>query len=320
MVKKHKIALFYIAFIVLIAFLAPFIATENGIIPFSPTSVDIANGNFSNPSSIHLLGTDLVGRDVLSMFLHGSKNSVLVGIFTTLIATFLGLLFGFVSGYWGNNNIKINIYQLLVLILGVVYFTLLFSYTNHLFSYILCLGWLFILFFLKKLKSSIYLPLDSIIQFIMQIISATPKLFLIIILSFLFTPSIQFLVICLGIILSTQIAFITRAEIIKTKNLDYILVAESLGINEISVFKNHILPNIFPTVSVIIINVAIVAIIAESGFSYLGIGIAPDEMSWGKLLAESRNNMYAWWIWVPPFIALLGLLLSLNSLIVKKYK
>lgn len=313
-----KIAIIYTLGIILIALIAPFLAKEGGIIPYSQYTIDIENSGFQSPSSKHYLGTDLVGRDVLAMYLHGSIHSVKVGFFSTLLALLIGLLIGFLSGYFGNKSVKSNYYQITFFTLGIIYFTLVLSYYGSFILFGIALGWLLIILLLGRLKNTIYLPLDTISQLLMQLLSSTPKLFVILFLSFLFTPSVMFLIICLGIILSVQIAFITRSEIIKIKTNEFVIAAESLGIGSFGVFKNHILPNILPNISVVIINVAIVAIVAEAGFSYLGIGISAEDVSWGKMLSEARNNLYAWWIWIPPFVSLVGLLASLNSFINKK--
>ncbi len=53
------------------------------------------------PSAAHLMGTDDLGRDILSQFLYGGRTSFLVGIVAATISTVLGVLLGAISGYWG---------------------------------------------------------------------------------------------------------------------------------------------------------------------------------------------------------------------------
>ena len=76
----------------LLALLAPVIA------PYDPEAIV---GSFSAaPSSENLLGTDQIGRDVLSRLLYGMRVSILVGIVTTLISTVIGVILGLIAGYF----------------------------------------------------------------------------------------------------------------------------------------------------------------------------------------------------------------------------
>jgi peptide/nickel transport system permease protein len=95
--KKNKLALFAFAVIIvmiIIAIFAPFIA------PYAPETIDLKNMN-KGPMEGHLLGTDSLGRDILSRIIYGSRVSLLVGIITECIAVPLGVVLGAVSGYYG---------------------------------------------------------------------------------------------------------------------------------------------------------------------------------------------------------------------------
>lgn len=93
---RHKLAvvsLFVLVIIVGAALLAPVIA------PYSPTKV---SGGFSQPPSReHWLGTDQIGRDMLSRILYATRISLLVGLMATLISTLIGVALGLISGYFG---------------------------------------------------------------------------------------------------------------------------------------------------------------------------------------------------------------------------
>lgn len=94
--KKHKpglISLYVLIFITLLVLLAPVIS------PYPPDKTVAA---FNQPPSFsHLLGTDQIGRDLFSRLLYGTGVSLLVGIISTLLTTFVGALLGLVSGYFG---------------------------------------------------------------------------------------------------------------------------------------------------------------------------------------------------------------------------
>ncbi|MDF2540567.1 MAG: ABC-type dipeptide/oligopeptide/nickel transport system, permease component [Herbinix sp.] len=93
---KHKLAVISIGFlsiIILAALLAPIIA------PYDPNKVV---GGFSDgPSGKFLLGTDQVGRDVLSRLLYATRISLLVGFSATAVSTFIGVALGLFSGFFG---------------------------------------------------------------------------------------------------------------------------------------------------------------------------------------------------------------------------
>ena len=69
------------------------------IIPYGP--FEIIGRPYEKPSVNHLLGTDNIGRDVLSRIIYGARVSIAVGIFATLISMFLGTSIGLISGYFG---------------------------------------------------------------------------------------------------------------------------------------------------------------------------------------------------------------------------
>ncbi|HHV41829.1 MAG TPA: ABC transporter permease, partial [Clostridiaceae bacterium] len=94
--KRHKLAmvsLFFLSFVILVSIIAPLIA------PYHP---DRITGDFgAGPGNGHLLGTDDVGRDVLSRVIYATRVSLLVGVLATFISTVIGVVLGLVSGFFG---------------------------------------------------------------------------------------------------------------------------------------------------------------------------------------------------------------------------
>ena len=94
--KRHKLgvaSLVIVLILGLVALLAPIIA------PYDPTAI---SGSFAAPPSAeHWLGTDQIGRDVLSRLIYGMRVSLLVGIMATVISTIVGVILGLVAGYFG---------------------------------------------------------------------------------------------------------------------------------------------------------------------------------------------------------------------------
>ncbi len=95
--KANKLAvagLVFIVFLVLVAIFADLIA------PFSITERDVGQSRLG-PSSDHWFGTDIIGRDVFSRIVYGSRVSLRIGILSTLLAMVIGVIFGSIAGYVG---------------------------------------------------------------------------------------------------------------------------------------------------------------------------------------------------------------------------
>jgi len=95
--KKNKLAMFGLCVIsstVLIALLTPWIA------PYSYFGQNLDMGA-TPPSAAHWLGTDTLGRDLLTRIMYGSRISLMVGFLATAVALTIGVLWGTVSGYFG---------------------------------------------------------------------------------------------------------------------------------------------------------------------------------------------------------------------------
>jgi peptide/nickel transport system permease protein len=75
-------------------------ALADVLAPYSPTDIDQA-ATFQRPSWEHPLGTDQLGRDMLSRIVHGTRISLLVGVSSVLLALFVGVPVGLVAGYYG---------------------------------------------------------------------------------------------------------------------------------------------------------------------------------------------------------------------------
>lgn len=81
-------------FFVIVAVFAPVLA------PYDPYAIDPAN-SMAQPSAAHLLGTDNIGRDVLSRIIYGTRTSLLIGIVAVMISAVCGIVLGMLSGYIG---------------------------------------------------------------------------------------------------------------------------------------------------------------------------------------------------------------------------
>jgi peptide/nickel transport system permease protein/oligopeptide transport system permease protein len=95
--KQNKLAVFSALVIVLIALAAIFAPV---VAPYDPTAQDLTN-RLQCPSLQHLLGTDQLGRDVLSRMIYGARVSLVIGLCPTLLSMLLGIILGLMAGYMG---------------------------------------------------------------------------------------------------------------------------------------------------------------------------------------------------------------------------
>jgi peptide/nickel transport system permease protein len=122
-------------------------------------------------------------------------------------------------------------------------------------------------------------------------------------------------IIALGIALSAIVARLTRILAKRVLAMGYITAARTSGTSWPGIVFQHVLPNIWPTLTV---NFALqfgIAVIAEASLSYLGLGAPPPNASWGRLLQEAQGTVYTAPIAaLAPGLALVLLVIGINSL------
>jgi len=269
----------------------------------------------------HWLGTDQLGRDVLAGLVHGTNIAVKVGLLSVFFSLLLGLYLGLLSGYFGDNGWKINIFALLIgtLIkaLGLYYILYpiivnpgLFYYLNL--TFIVTILQLALYKFIPgSTKPSISLPIDLITTKIIEVLNSIPTLFIILAFLAIFTkPSIWNVIIIISIIGWPKFARLVRAEILQIKNIEYIESAKSIGLSDFQIILKHALPNAITSVISITAFAISGAILLESTLSFLGLGIPLDQVSWGSMLADARVNFSSWWLALFPGLAIFFVLIS----------
>jgi peptide/nickel transport system permease protein len=105
-----------------------------------------------------------------------------------------------------------------------------------------------------------------------------------------------------------------RGEMLKVRQLDFIQAARALGYADLRIIFVHALPNAFAPVLVSIAFGIASAILVESGLSFLGIGVPPETVTWGSLLASARSATGAWWLAIFPGLAIFLVVTLFNIL------
>ncbi len=139
-------------------------------------------------------------------------------------------------------------------------------------------------------------------------------LFLLVCLSAFIEPSFFTTILIISSVAWTSIAKFTRGEVIKVKNEDYIQSAKALALDNFQIVRKHILPNALGPVFVSLSFGMAAAILLEASLSFLGMGIAGEEASWGKLISSDRNNYEAWWLAICPGLAIYITVVASNKL------
>ncbi len=153
---------------------------------------------------------------------------------------------------------------------------------------------------------------DLFFQRFIEIWGAMPELYLLIIFSAVFDPSIGLLLILLSLFGWMGLSDYVRAEFLRNRQLDYVKAARSLGLSHWTIIWRHVLPNsMTPVVTFLPFRMS-GAILALTSLDFLGLGVPPGTPSLGELLAQGKNNIDAWWISLSTFAVLVVTLLLLT--------
>ncbi len=145
---------------------------------------------------------------------------------------------------------------------------------------------------------------DLAMQRFIEIWSAMPELYLLIIFSAVFDPSISLLLILLGLFGWMGLSDYVRAEFLRNRQLDYVRAARALGLSNTQIMWRHVLPNsLTPVVTFLPFRMS-AAILSLTSLDFLGLGVPPGTPSLGELLAQGKNNIDAWWISLSTFAVL----------------
>ena len=239
---------FWLGVLCLGAILAPWIA------PNDPLAQDLFLGRLppfwlAGAEPGYWLGTDSLGRCVLSRLLHCARVALLValiaGTVTCLIGATLGLMAGFLRGW-----------------------------------------------------------VDVVISRLIDIWMAFPPVLFSILLIAVLGPSLSSIIIAIVVIDWTRFARVVRAEAMAQGAMDYVASARVAGRGRLGTMLREILPNVLPTVVVLLTLEMGIAVIVEAILSFVNLSISTDDPTWGGMIAEGRSSIHqAWCVLVLPLIA-----------------
>src|SRR6202022_2076526 len=198
----------------------------------------------------HVLGTDKLGRDVLTRIIFGARVSLSVSLVVILITSTIGTTLGILGGYLG----------------GFV---------------------------------------DSLLMRITDISLAFPFILIGFLLAVTLGPSVTTVVLAVSVLGWAPYARLIRGEVLKLRNVDFVLQARIMGCSPLRIMLTHILPNIVnPLLILATLSVGLI-ILVESALSYLGAGVPPPTATWGSMVSDGRGLIdTAWWISFFPGLAI----------------
>ncbi|WP_395692336.1 ABC transporter permease [Piscinibacter sp.] len=227
--------------------------------PFPATEIDVPN-KLQPPSATHWLGTDSLGRDIVSQLIVGARASIAVGLIAVGIGIAGGVLLGLLAAARR--------------------------------------GWV-----------------EEAVMRLSDFGLAFPALLTAIMLGAVYGPGLTTAIVAIGLFNIPEFARITRASANAVWSREFVLAARACGKGATRITLEHVLPNV---ASVLIVQATVrfaIAILAEAGLSYLGLGAQPPLPSWGRMLNEGQSMMYqAPLLAVWPGLAIVFSVLGLNLL------
>lgn len=226
--------------------------------PQDPNAQNLA-GRLRPPGTDgHLLGTDSLGRDVLSRLIHGTRISLMVSFAAVALAAIIGVVVGLVSGYAGR--------------------------------------WV-----------------DSVVMRVVDAWLAFPFLLLAIAIVAVLGRGVNNIIIALVVTGWVLYARLVRGETLSLREREFVLSARSLGTPPLAIMFKHILPNCLAPIMVVATLEIGIVIVTEASLSFLGLGAAASEPSWGSMLADGRAYVTrAWWLATLPGLAIFLVVLAVN--------
>ncbi len=157
---------------------------------------------------------------------------------------------------------------------------------------------------------------DLVFQRVIEIWSAIPALYVLIILAAVIQPGFWVLLGALLLFSWVALVGVVRAEFLRGRNFEYVRAARALGVPDTTIMRRHILPNAMVATLTFLPFLLSGAITTLSSLDFLGFGLPPGEASLGELARQGKNNLQAPWLGLTAFVVLasmLGLLVFIGE-------
>jgi len=269
--KIAMVGLAAIAILALVAIFGPALTPYD----FLTQSLDARN---LPPSMQHWLGTDELGRDVASRLIYGTRTAFLVAIVVTGISVVIGSALGAIAGYFGG---KVDA--------TIMWFTDIFMSVPNL---------LLVIVINTSMKPPLGRWMDSMYM-------ATGNML------FRNTVIVDFIMVfgTIALVMWPPYARTVRAQVLTVRSQPYVLAARSLGLTSSQIILRYLIPN---SIGPLIVTVSAGlggAMVLESAFSFLGVGVQPPTPSWGLMISDGLRT----WQQYPHLLAAPAIALAIAS-------
>lgn len=154
---------------------------------------------------------------------------------------------------------------------------------------------------------------DEVVMRFTDAVNGFPSILLALVVISIMGSGRQNLILSLGIVFVPSYVRIVRSEYLRLRDADYIKRARLMGVGRLRILFVHILPNILPVFWVSVMIGLNNAILAESGMSYLGIGVQPPDASLGNMLSDAQGYLQsAPWYALAPGLSIVWLVLGFS--------
>jgi microcin C transport system permease protein len=151
--------------------------------------------------------------------------------------------------------------------------------------------------------------LDITAQRAIEVWSALPFLYIMILMGSIYGRSFALLLICYGVFNWVGISYYIRAEFLNLRKRPFVDAAKCMGVPSYKIIFRHILPNALVPVITFFPFSLVGAIGSLAALDYLGFGLPPPTPSWGELLFQAQQYRWAWWLILYPSLALFTVML-----------
>ena len=231
------------------------------------------------PSVDYPLGTDDLGRDMLSRIMWGARTAGIVAIISTSFSLILGVVLGGIAAYMGSLadwligravDVTMSIPQLL---------------------------------FASLIAATFRKPVADWVD--MMHAQTGLEIFA--------TPTYVDLIVVFGALSVIQwpgYARLIRGQILSLREKEFVEAARAIGVSQGKILMKHLIPNALGPLIVLVTFGFAGAIVAESGLSFLGVGVQPPQASWGAMINDNQMS----WRYRPWLVAVPGLTIAIVSL------
>ncbi len=153
---------------------------------------------------------------------------------------------------------------------------------------------------------------DNVLMRFTDIMMTFPFFLLLVLIVFMFGPSLTLIVVVIGLTGWTGAARLIRSEALSLRTRDFVTAARALGASDARIVMRHLIPNVASLIIVMATLSIPGVILAESALSFIGLG-DPSQTSWGIILNDGQKSLdTAWWVAVEPGIMLFFTVLAFN--------